>query len=233
MFEDNLHGNLPDTDSVSEKQLRKIGETNFRDLFHKIVYVKSTPELLKGLSDNIEINAEDDGFLAYGYIDEEAGFSFRILCSANISKGGLTRGAFNKDVGVIMRRGQLNEFEYMNLDGSNIETSDFAEYISVINDVYKCENQQTEEIRGFTFLDSFRNSDYPDDIQVILVKDGINPEQVWVRCWAYTDNELFGKLLNEPYNDFGVHNGSIIGFAPVEFEDGLLCIYTGKTLADA
>ena len=68
--------------SKNSKQLKLIGETDFRELFHKIVYVQSTEEVRNGLEKHIEICAEDDGFLAYGYIDNEAGFSFRILCSA-------------------------------------------------------------------------------------------------------------------------------------------------------
>lgn len=63
--------------------------------------------------------------------------------------------------------------------------------------IYKC-SEQNEETRKLTFLDSLRSLDYPDDIQVLLRQKGIQIEQVWVKCFAYTEDELFGKLLNEP-----------------------------------
>lgn len=211
----------------NSKQFKLIGETDFRELFHKIVYVQSTEEVRNGLEKHIEICAEDDGFLAYGYIDNEAGFSFRILCSANIRNNVLNRGEFPKYDGYIIRRGYLSGCSFLHIDEYEIDTSDFDEYISEINDCYKC-NEQTEEMRNFTFLDPLRHPDYPDDIKVVLYQQGMGLEQVWVKCYAYTDKELFGLLLNEPNQDFGIHYGSIIEFAPVKTEDGLLCVYTGR-----
>ncbi len=82
-----------------------------------------------------------------------------------------------------------------------LDISDFdehaQEYIRVINECYKC-SEHTEEIRKLTFLDPLRSLDYPADIQVLLRQKGIQIEQVWVKCFAYTEDELFGNLLNEP-----------------------------------
>ncbi len=225
-------GNLFDLDVLLDRRLRKIGETDFRDLFHQIVYVKTSPELLKIFSKHFEEIANDDGFLAYGYIDDQAGFSFRLLCSANIRGNKLSRGRFISDIYMIVRRGQMNDCEYIDLDYCEIDTSEFAEEVNSINENYKCKNEQTEEMRKFTFLDEVRSIEYPDDIQVILYQEGMKPEQVWVKCWAFTEKELFGMLLNEPNQDFGVHYGSIIGFAPMKQEDGILCVYTGRWLEE-
>lgn len=224
------YGNFFDLDINLEQRLRKIGETNFRNLYHQFVYIKGTPDFLKSLSNSIEINKDDDGIIAYGYIDDQAGFSFRVLCSANIKNNILSTGKYNEKIGIIIRKGQFNEFEFMDLDYCEFDTSKFDKYIDVINENYRTQSEQTEEMRNFAFLDEVRNNDYPDDIQIILVKEGLKPEQVWAKCWAYTEDELFAKLLNEPHQDFGVHNGSIIGFAPVESEDGILCVYTGRWL---
>ena len=60
------------------KPLKIIGETDFRELFHKIVYIQPTEEVQNHLAKSIPVCAEDEGFLAYGYIDNQAGFSFRI-----------------------------------------------------------------------------------------------------------------------------------------------------------
>ena len=226
------NGNLFDLDVILAHRLRKIGETNFRNLYHQYIYIKVTPEFLKGLCKSIDVRSEDDGIIAYGYIDDEAGFSFRVLCSANINNNKLSIGKYTKEVGIIIRKGQFNEFEYLDFDYCDVDTTDFNEYITVINDAYKCKNEQTEEMRNFGFLDEVRSIDFPDDIQIILYQEGLNPEQVWGKCWAFTENELFAKLLNEPNQDFGVHNGSIIEFKPIENDDGIICVYTGRWLEE-
>lgn len=221
---------------MSEKKaLKIIGETDFRELFHKIVYIQPTEEVRSHLAKNIDVCTVDEGFLAYGYIDNQAGFSFYIICSANIKDNTLTFGEFNKESSYIVRRGYFNSCRFIEIEQFGVAESDFdehvREYIQVINDCYRC-SDETEKMRKFTFLDPLRSIDYPDDIQVILYQEGMQPEQVWVKCYAYTDKELFGLLLNEPNQDFGIHNGSIIGFAPMKTADGLLCIYTGRWLEE-
>lgn len=223
-------GNLFDLEVILDRRLRNIGNTNFRELFHQIIYVRSSEKLKKTLGNRFGSITEDDGFLAYGYIDEQAGFSFRPLCPANIRDNILSRGEFVSDVYLIIRRGQLNDCDYIDLDYCDIDVTDFEDEINAINENYKCQNEQTEEMREFTFLDGLRSVEYPDDIQIILYQEGIQPEQVWVKCWAFTEDKLFGKLLNEPNQDYGIHCGSIIGFAPLEQENGILCVYTGECL---
>lgn len=221
---------------IEKNALKKIGETDFRELFHKVIYIQTTDDIRKRLGEIIKICAEDDGFLAYGYIDNEAGFSFRIICSANISGGTLNYGDLHEESAYIIRRGYFRECYFVAVEMFGITESDFnesvREYIQVINESYKCSND-TEKMRELTFLDSLRNPDYPDDIQVFLYQENMQPEIVWVKCYTYTDEELFGLLLNEPNQDFEIHNGSIIGFVPIKTDDGLLCVYTGKCLKNS
>ena len=204
-------------------------------MYHQIIYIQPTEAVRNHLAENISICAEDKGFLAYGYIDNEAGFSFRIICSANIDNNSLTYGEFSKETVYIVRKGFFNNCEFIDIEQYGLTIQDFdsdiCEYIQFIDEHYKC-REETEEMRKLTFLDSLRNPNYPDDIQVILYKKGMQPEQVWVKCYIYTDKELFGLLLNEPNQDFGVHNGSIIEFAPVKTEEGLICVYTGRWLEE-
>ncbi len=221
--------------SGKEIELKKIGETDFRELFHKIVYIQPTEDVRSNLVKNMWFRAKGSGFLAYGYIDNQAGFSFRLICSANQRNGLLTCGEFHKETEYIIRRGYINDCcfldtAFLGLDESDYD-KDIREYIHAIDECYKC-SDESEEMRKLTFLAPLRSPDFPDDIQVLLYKEGMHTEQVWVRCYAFTDNELFGLLLNEPHQNFGVHNGSIIGFAPVKTDDGLLCVYTGRWLEE-
>lgn len=217
----------------NKMQLKLIGKTNFRELFHRIIYIIPTEAVRSRLENSIPVCCEDDGFLAYGYIDNQAGFSFRILCSANIRNGELVYGEYDESNGYIIRRGLFDSCSFIDAEYLGVTEADFndriREYIAVINECYQC-REDTVEMRKLSFLDDLRSSDYPDDIRVILYQEGMQPEQVWIKCYTYTDKELFGLLLNEPHQDFGVHNGSIIGFAPLETENGIICIYTGRWL---
>lgn len=208
----------------------KIGETDFRNLLNKIVYVELGPDIKKDLGEKIDILNEDDGLLLYGYIDEAAGLSFHVLCSANIRNNTLKYGRLQNDTRVIIRKEQLNDSKYLSMNFCELDYSVFKKITEQIDKGYQCTNKSTEEMRDFKFLDSMRHIDFPDDIQVLLIKDNLKIEQVWVKCWEYTEDELFGKLLNEPEQDFGIHKGYIIGFAPVKHKDKIFCAYTGRYL---
>lgn len=219
-------GNYFDLNVNLSMHLCKIGKMNFRDLLHKIIYIQLDSK--NKLDSKIEILNEDDGFLAYGYIDYDAGFSFQVLCSANIRNNKLSYGKIQNDVGIIIRKNILNSSECINMDYCDIDFSQFRKITEQIDMNYKCFNKQTEEMRNFRFLDTLRNADFPDDIQVLLLKEGFKPEQVWVKCWKYTENELFGILLNEPDQNFEIHHGYTISFAPTRNGDEIICFYTGK-----
>jgi hypothetical protein len=58
---------------------------------------------------------------------------------------------------------------------------------------------------------------------VLLSESGeIVPEGVWVRLERQSDDGaiLRGILLNEPYSDFGVHEGDMITVRLVDDEEG-------------
>lgn len=223
-------GNLFDLEITLQNHLKPIEKTSFRELLNKIIYIKPTDEFKNRLGKHFKGIGKDDGFLAYGYIDEEAGLSFKVLSSANIRNNKLSRGLFNEEHEFIIRVGGLKGCEYLDLKYCDVNTSDFDEYINEINETYKCSSKQTEEMRNFEFLDSARHPYYPDDIKVVLFSEQLEPEVVWVKCWVFTENKLYGKLLNEPNQDFGVHLTNIIGFAPVKGDFGIMFAFTGEKL---
>ena len=80
--------------------------------------------------------------------------------------------------------------------------------IKITNEGYSTEDD--DKLRSIERLDKFRHEDFPDDIKVILFKEGMKPEQVWMRTEQYLVEQdgamcIEAKLLNEPYNDFGIH----------------------------
>ena len=129
-----------------------------------------------------------------------------------------------------LRRKAADDYRFLGLDYCDVDTSDFADYIAAMDERYKCAHEQTEKMREFKFLDSVRHPEYPDIVLVMLFKEGMQAEKVWVHCMAFSENELFGKLLTEPKQNFGIHPGNIIGFTPVPQKDGIVCISVGRAV---
>lgn len=65
-----------------------------------------------------------------------------------------------------------------------------------------------------------------DEVQVLLVKEGLQIEQCQVRIDDRDDKVFIGKLLNEPSQNFGYHMGDTVAFFVYTDADGnqhLLC----------
>lgn len=81
-------------------------------------------------------------------------------------------------------------------------------------------SEDVEESRGFEFLDEFRHELYIDDVMVMTVKDGLQPEGCWVRIAGLGDKCIIGTLLNEPEQDFCYHEGDTVAFFLYEDNSG-------------
>lgn len=151
---------------------------------------------------------EFDGLLTYCYIDQNAGMTFDVLCPACYSS---TKYApiVNKDVRFIVRYDALAESEATVAIMADVDKSEFATYI---NDVHHSYGHIGElaTVRGIKEIDHLRFPNHPDDIPVFIIKDGNNPEGVWVRTSAIREGSIVGCLLNEPNVDFGIHSGEEI-----------------------
>ena len=75
----------------------------------------------------------------------------------------------------------------------------------------------------------YENDQFPDDVTALLYSKDNGIGQVWVRLTFVTENgEIFGELLNEPYRDFGCHEGTLIELEEVKSEDDTYLVYTGR-----
>ena len=68
-------------------------------------------------------------------------------------------------------------------------------------------------------LDPLRSPEFPYDIQAILFNSTYAAEQVWYRPIEMRQFTLKGILLNEPYGEFGIHQGNVV-YARLAFQDG-------------
>lgn len=225
-----MKGNMSDLEVELSTMCGNIRGESFREFYHKIVFIKASPILRISLRERMDCCEYDNGCLAYGYINEREGLSFRILCSADVRFNKLTRRSFDPMRTLTLRRKAADDYRFLGLDYCDVDTSDFADYIAAMDERYKCAHEQTEKMRKFKFLDSVRHPEYPDIVLVMLFKEGMQAEKVWVHCMAFSENELFGKLLTEPKQNFGIHPGNIIGFTPVPQKDGIVCISVGRAV---
>lgn len=230
-------------------ELKPFVGANFRELYQKFVYI-DCKELLDVMLPG-EVPDDITGVFAYGYIDSTEGLSFRPFSLAKMSAGTMQVFTFphQEDTIFILRiREKIikmsevhngnkhmylyavdpKKYHYFDLQLLNFPIEKYAEFKADIDANYKVDEHR-EKLRSsnFSFLDQFRNGSYPDDVSVLLVSENNGIEQVWVRMLFAAEKEIFGELLNEPYQDYGCHEGEIIGFAVAKAEEDRVLVYTG------
>lgn len=216
-------GEFFDLEPLLQSEMHSVKNAGFREFYHQFVYIECRDVLESLMKDFL---AEDDtGAIAYGYIDEQAGLSFRIAKLVSLKNNRLSiRDSIEKTM-MIMRFGSLENARYLELSQSDIDLSQFEEFEKMVRDGYDTANEAKEKIRSLAFLDGSRHPEYPDDIAVILLHGDQQPEQVWVQGNYLTESEIRGTLLNEPNADFGVHMGDSIQIIPYKQDDGrIICI---------
>lgn len=233
-----------------EDELRPLETVNFRDIYHKFVYINCRTlldEMFPG-----EVPEFITGMVAYCYIDRTEGLSFSPLFLAVVKadaiqvldfphledtmfvirlRSGEVKMSELHDHGHHLYLYALNPEKYSFFDMSivNFDDSDFQDFKNMIDEQYDAD-QDVENLRSdeFSFLDEFRNPSYPDDVTALLYNEDKGIEQVWVRLNFAAEHEIFGELLNEPYNDYGCHEGTIIGLSLAKAGDEHVLIFNGQ-----
>ena len=85
--------------------------------------------------------------------------------------------------------------------------------------------EDLEKSREFEFLDGCREPGFPDYVRVLFFIEGLKPEECWVRITGLGDHVIIGKLLNQPYQNYGVNDGDTITFFTCEESEGkIVCV---------
>ena len=200
-------------------------ELGFRPFYKNFSILLNNDNIMDIVAD-LDVDEAFDGVLVYGYVDREAGFTFEILSLAlQGDEGGFKFYDLPNDITYRLRSDAVKDCECL------FSEEVFEEYMELFKDkissleIYE-ENENVAKSRRFNFLDSFRHEECIDDVQVVLLKDGLQPEQVWVRIEDLGDKVIIGKLLNEPDQDFGCHILDKVAFFVYTDADGnqhLLC----------
>ena len=209
-----------------ESRMLDIKSMDFRSMDCKVLYIRC-PIILKQLNINDEVN---DGIIAFGYLDYEAGLSFDVIGAARIYNNRMEISALDNSHRTKIRHGfflNLPDVQVLNLFNTNADLEQFYQEVGMHELYYRDISIDIENMRMNSELDNSRHPSFPDDIQIHLVKDGRIVEAPWARC-SHVDKVkgfMYARLLNEPHNEFGFHMNDEIPFRVIEAADGnLLCI---------
>ena len=232
-------------------ELKLFSETGFREIYKRFIYIncrKLLDEMLPG-----ELDDHITGIFAYCYIDKDEGISFRPVLLAAMSEMSIQVFTFPHQEDTIfvlrLRSGDVkmselhqngrhmylygvdpDKYAYIDLSVLNVPVEEYSEFKDMIDTSYD-PSPDVEELRSekYAYLDQFRHDLYPDDVRALLFKKENGIEEVWVRLMFRHENELFGRLLNEPYKDYGCHEGTIIGLVLAKSGDDRVLIFNGRT----
>lgn len=218
----------------------KYKDYGFRPLYKNFCVFPINDVIKKALEGEKGID-EADGVMVYGYVDHVAGNSIELVALTKREEG--DKYSFIKlpdDARFFARVEHLagEEFEFAAPGNSHLyEKFKFKIDRLALYDV----NEDVAKSREMTFLDEFRYENSFDDVKVILHKDGLQLEGVWVKIEKLGKGIITGTLMNEPKQDFGVTTGSPIAFLVNEGKDKNRSLvsdltlrrkYTAKELAD-
>ena len=165
-----------------------------------------------------------NGTLAYGYIDHIAGLTYEILsCAFMSANGNMMPYEGNDTVSMKCRAGSVSDCEIYVLADSDVLINRYKKKIDIINEGYRC-SEEVAVTRELKALDESRSPEYPDDVIVHICHGNNNPEGCWVRIEGVSETQIVGRLLNEPNQDFNVHEGDMIGFELVRHKDAIICV---------
>jgi len=234
-------------------EMKKFTEiSSYREIYKKFIYIDCRELLdimLPGeIADNIT------GIFAYCYIDQTEGLSFRPFLLAIMREDSIQVFDFPHQEDTIfvlrLRDGEAKmselhdsgrhmylyavnpeKYSFINLEILNVDTEDFSGLKEHVDESYYV-SDMVEEFRlddKWKFLDGYRNFSYPDDVQALLYSKENGIEQVWVRLTFMTNNdEIFGELLNEPYQDYGCHESTLIELVETDACDDKVLVFTGR-----
>ena len=202
-------------------------ETGFRALyknFAAFMLKDNLKQCIIGYPDVDKANC----VLTYGYIDNEAGLTMEVLCAGYKDGDSFKFFDCSKEICAIFRIGSVEEDEFYLFDDSDGKLS--KKYADKLEKVKNYDaSEEVEETRTMVFLDKLRHEHYPDDVMVYLTREGLNPEGCWVRIIGLGDHYIMGRLLNEPDQNFGYHNGEKIAFFIQKTEDDEIICFSDMT----
>ena len=204
-------------------------DVTFRDIEHNLCIAldTNTVKILNPIFSEVA-----NAVLCYGYIDKQAGLTYEVLAPVLYIDGEYSIIGEDNTVGVKVRAETYKDIEVIPIKNTAL-LEKFNERIDVIHKYYYSEDS-VELTRSQTSIDMFRHPFYPDDVEVLLFKQGYNPEKVWVRLTGYMGKSegidgFVGILLNTPYDSrYGISANDEVLVAVVSDSNGEVCFIVPK-----
>lgn len=207
----------------------KYREEGFRPLYKNFCVFPMNKVIKNALKDEKGID-EADGVMVYGYIDHLAGNTVEFIAlTRHIDDEKYAFIKLPDDARFFARAENLadEEFEFLDYGNSHLYERfklkiDRLSFYDLSEDIVKS--------RSMTFLDEFRYENSFDDVKVILYKEGLELEGVWVKIESLGKGRIIGTIMNTPKQDFGVATGSQIAFVVNEGKDKKKSLISDLTL---
>ncbi len=211
-------GNPFTVETPVEGRIKSVEDAGFRTIANSVILLKSL---------RISLAAQDEAspkewpdYLAYGFIDENAGLCARLLSSARIVEGavevlhdfdGATKSIYLGD--------------YKNLGIAQIVDDSlvtFAEEISEVEQAHPA-SFELEQLRMMEEIDHARDLYHPDIVTVRLMtkKRMLHDEQGTMKLIGIQDGAIRATLLVEPEQNMGIHEGEMLPVTLTRVKDGI------------
>ncbi|MGF0039402.1 hypothetical protein ACQRBF_01360 [Peptoniphilaceae bacterium SGI.131] len=179
---------------------------SFGDLYKNLIFLedKRTLTIFKN-GYQLDIRGDEDGILAYAYVDKEGELVFSAMSVVTFKDG---KAVFNDEPlnRNLKHRIRLTDIEGVNAEILNLDSEDIQPYIEPATKINE-ENFISEEVEAVRYnrqIDKFRNLSYPDDLEAYIFSSEENKiEGVWARAFAMTDKAVLAKLITSPSALFG------------------------------
>ena len=196
----------------------KFKDVGFRPLYKRLcTFALDMPQAenaIEGFPGADEANC----VLTRGFYDRERGLTLEILAVGVRTEDGFQFFDGWDGMSSKFRIAVVENTEFWPVsDPDGALQARFADKISIVESYNASEVM--EKTRGMAFLAELRDLYCIDDVRVLLIREGLQTEECWVRITGLEDNVFSGTLLNEPYQDFGCHERETIDFQAMKLQD--------------
>lgn len=203
----------------------KYPEDGFRAIYQKFFMVEDEALVEEELKDYPGADIAN-AFLGYCFYDVDDGLSFIALAAVRVSES--DKEIYQNYAESLMTASmvRLEDHELTVLDDSDGSLAQrFADWIEV--PFWNDASDEVKETRDMEYLDASRDQYLIDVIDVMFVRDDLEPELCPVRITGTESFFFYGVLVLEPEQDFGYHKGDTIFFMTDQIETGRIICYIG------
>ena len=199
-----------------------VRDCHFRTILNKMCFIES--ELNRVLLEEFPSVEEVNGFVGYGYIDHQAGFTFETMACAIKNEKGITVLPGNDFMTFKQRMRHVMGKEVTILDEKDYDSSFFSKKIEKIENLYNGD-VEIAALREIEEIDHLRSNEFTDDALVMMYKEGVNPEKAWFRLEGLNETYIQGRLLHElSKKEYGLHEGDVCNLSLMQDDNDTIHI---------